>query len=187
MIEIIDGHDCGSYFWIMPVKVLILDECTDHPFNIDEDRENEISVEETIVDTFLYRYLMINFDSDLIFNKNRVIWDNQKLNFEWHLTYNFFTFNHIEKILYDINQDIKFMQKNLFLDYESIHDMASYLSFYHNPHEATVFLKDLDYSLFMMRNKEIIIDFYKRFIYYMERMMNSSKEKGYSLISFMGP
>ena len=34
---------------------------------------------------------------------------------------------------------------------------------------------------------ELIIDFYRRFIYRMEYMMKVGKEKGYNLISFMGP
>ena len=34
---------------------------------------------------------------------------------------------------------------------------------------------------------ELIIDFYRRFIYRMEYMMRVGEEKGYNLISFMGP
>ena len=33
----------------------------------------------------------------------------------------------------------------------------------------------------------LIIDFYQRFIYRMEYMLKVGKEKGYNLISFMGP
>lgn len=34
---------------------------------------------------------------------------------------------------------------------------------------------------------DILVDFYKRFLYRMEHMMKIGKEKGYNLISFMGP
>lgn len=34
---------------------------------------------------------------------------------------------------------------------------------------------------------ELIIDFYHRFVYRMEYMIKVGKEKGYDLISFMGP
>lgn len=34
---------------------------------------------------------------------------------------------------------------------------------------------------------ELIIDFYQRFLYRMKYMMKVGKEKGYNLISFMGP
>ena len=34
---------------------------------------------------------------------------------------------------------------------------------------------------------ELIIDFYRRFIYRIEYMMKVGKENGYDLISFMGP
>ncbi len=34
---------------------------------------------------------------------------------------------------------------------------------------------------------ELIIDFYQRFLYRMKYMMKVGNEKGYNLISFMGP
>lgn len=34
---------------------------------------------------------------------------------------------------------------------------------------------------------ELIVDFYRRFIYRMEYMLKVGQEKGYNLISFMGP
>ena len=33
----------------------------------------------------------------------------------------------------------------------------------------------------------LVVDFYQRFLYRMEYMMKGGKEKGYNLISFMGP
>ena len=33
----------------------------------------------------------------------------------------------------------------------------------------------------------LVVDFYQRFLYRMEYMMKVGKEKGYNLISFMGP
>ena len=35
--------------------------------------------------------------------------------------------------------------------------------------------------------KDVIIDFYNRFIKYMENMIKEGREAGYKLISFMGP
>ena len=35
--------------------------------------------------------------------------------------------------------------------------------------------------------KDVIINFYNRFIKYMENMIKEGKEKGYTLISLMGP
>ena len=34
---------------------------------------------------------------------------------------------------------------------------------------------------------ELLIDFYRRFVYRMEYMLTVGEEKGYNLISFMGP
>ena len=40
---------------------------------------------------------------------------------------------------------------------------------------------------FILEKKELIIDFYHRFIYRMEYMMKIAEENGYDLISIMGP
>ena len=48
-----------------------------------------------------------------------------------------------------------------------------------NENEFTEKLKDTE--------TELVVDFYHRFIYRMEYMMKVGNEKGYDLISFMGP
>lgn len=55
-------------------------------------------------------------------------------------------------------------------------------------------LKDITYTVdFSFRKRNRIhkkvenIDFYKRFAYRMKYMMRVGKEKGYNLMSFMGP
>ena len=46
LIEIIEGHNPSSYFWIMPVKVKDMTKDIDDMDNIDEYRKLEISIEE---------------------------------------------------------------------------------------------------------------------------------------------
>ena len=81
--------------------------------------------------------------------------------FEWYLTDNFFTLDSVRHILSDINDTI----------------------------EALLSGRDNEYTgkLGIDDHQEKIIDFYRRFTYRMEYMINISAEKGYPLISFMGP
>lgn len=171
-IGIVDGHDSSSYFWIMPVRVIDY-ENTDSMDNVAEMRRAEISIEEYDVSQYLAPFLYRYFDGELEANKKRVDdhWiDDDKSerftytsNFEWYLTYNFYTFDSMERILSDIKDTIAALssgQKN-------------------------------DYTAEIKRENdtpvELIIDFYRRFIYRMEYMMTVGKENGYDLISFMGP
>ena len=60
-----------------------------------------------------------------------------------------------------------------------------------------IYAKDLNAEQIAMYNEnrptedstepELIIDFYRRFLYRMEYMLKVGGEKGYNLISFMGP
>lgn len=109
MIEIVEGHNSSSYFWIMPVKYKYNKNKEDYWNNVEELRELEISIEEDIIDT----YFIVDFDC----------WKESDI------------------IKYNVVKDRKF----------------------------------------------IIVDFYNRFIGYIENMMIEGKNKGYDLISVMGP
>lgn len=114
LIEIKEGHDSLSYFWIMPVKVKDMTKDADDSDNVDEYRKLEISIEEENIRAFLFPLLLKYFDDNLPDDKHERI----------KLTENY---------------------------------------------------------------KDVIINFYNRFIKYMENMIKEGKEKGYTLISFMGP
>ena len=168
-IGIVDGHDSSSYFWIMPVRVIDYSN-TNEMDNIAKMRSIEISIEEDDVYYYLTPFLYKHYDDNLEANKKRIEYQwtddegNEQISvingFEWYLTYNFFNFDSIVAILKDIKDTVNALSSG-------------------RENEFTEKLKD--------KEVDLIIDFYHRFTYRMEYMMKVGKEKGYDLISFMGP
>lgn len=200
-IGIVDGHDSTSYFWIMPVKVIDYSN-SDSIDCVAEMRSNEISIEEDDVGQYLSPFLYKYFDDNLKANRNRIEdhWTDDDGNeqatyvngFEWFLTYNFFTYESMVNILDDMRDTIdalssgreneftaELREKRGWATYELLYakDLSEDQIKEYNAHRPTE--DDTEIGL--------IIDFYNRFIYRMEYMMRIGKEKGYDLISFMGP
>ena len=153
-IRIIDGHDCSSYFWIMPARIIDYTD-TNELDNVAEMRSVEISIEEDDVDQYLSYYFRKYFDSKLNANQKRVGYyfeddDGTEqityiTDFEWYLTYNFYTFDSIRRMITEIRRTVSTLDNNR------------------------------------------LVDFYKRFIYRLEYMIQVGSENGYNLISIMGP
>lgn len=156
-IGIVDGHDSSSYFWIMPVRVIEFED-TARLDSVAEMRSAEISIEENDVDQYLTVFLYKYFDEELEANKRR----KDVTGFEWYLEHNFFTYDSVRDILRDIKDTIDAFSSGRETEY-------------------TKKLKETNTEI------ELIIDFYHRFIYRMEYMMCVGKEKGFDLVSFMGP
>ena len=156
-IGIVDGHDSSSYFWIMPVRVIDYKDSASLDC-VAEMRSVEISIEENDVGQYLTPFLYKYFDEELKANKKR----RDVTGFEWYLEHNFFTYDSIRNILGDIKDTIEAFSSGRETEY-------------------TQKLKETNTEI------ELIIDFYHRFIYRMEYMMCVGKEKGFDLISFMGP
>ena len=156
-IGIVDGHNGSSYFWIMPVRVIAFSNSAALD-NVAEMRSAEISIEEDDVYLYLTPFLYKHFDEELKANKHR----KGVTGFEWYLKYNFFTHDSMRDILNDIKDTIDAFSSGRETEY-------------------TQELKKTNTKM------ELIIDFYHRFIYRMEYMMCDGKEKGFDLISFMGP
>ena len=196
-----DGHDCSSYFWIMPVRI-IDDSDTNRMGNIAKMKTSEISIEEDDVNQYLTPFLYKYFNDELEANKRRVLeyWIDDDNNeqatfvsgFAWYLTHNFYTFDSINAILKDIRNTIAALscgEKTEFTEKLRIKRGTA-------THEL-LYAKNLTKKQIDEYNKnrpetddtdiDLIIDFYNRFIYRMEYMMKVGKEKGYNLISFMGP
>lgn len=196
-IRIVDGHDGSSYFWIMPVRVLDRTD-TNKRENVTEMKSNEISIEEDDVFEYLTPFLYKYFDTDLDANKNRVEYyglddDGNDIpvlvdGFEWYLTHNFFTFESIGHILDDINDtilDLSSGRENEFI--AQIREKGGFRTWeivpLDKPTEEGYLYKSEETEV----TPDLIIDFYRRFIYRMKYMVKVGKEKGYNLISFMGP
>lgn len=182
-IEIVDGHDTSSYFWIMPARVIDYSD-TNNEENVAEMRSAEISIEEDDFSEYLAPFLLKYYDYDLEANKNRVsgLWMDNNGNeiktylreFEWVLTPNFFTFESVEKVVKDIRETIDALssgKENKFIT-KLKNGGSGLISSEEQSEEDRI---------------RMIIDFYNRFIYRMEYMLTVGKENGYNLISFMGP
>ena len=200
-IGIVDGHDGSSYFWIMPVRI-IDDSNTNALDNVAQMRSAEISIEENDIAQYLTPFLYKYFDTELEANRKRVedYWIDDEGNeqvtfmsgFEWYLTHNFFTFDSVTAILKDISHTINALSRGEENEFtEKLRSKRGTAT-----HEL-IYAKKLcqeqidEYNANRPQTDdtelELIIDFYHRFIYRMEYMMKVGKEKGYNLISFMGP
>lgn len=186
-IKIVDGHDGSSYFWIMPVRIVDLSDTNDME-SVAEMRSIEISIEEDDVAQYLTPFLYKYFDEELEANKHR----SDANGFEWYLTYNFFTYESIEHILNDIRDTVDALSTGRDNEYTAKLKEKRGTATY-----KLIYAKDLTADQIAEYNAnrptedstelELIIDFYRRFLYRMEYMLKVGEEKGYNLISFMGP
>lgn len=200
-IGIVDGHDGSSYFWIMPVRVVDYSD-TNISENIAEMRSCEISIEEDDVNQYLTPFLYKYYDDELEANKNRIDsrWRDDDGNeqilpvegFEWYLTHNFFTFDSMMAILKDIGDTVDALssgKENEFTAKLKIkRGTATFeLLYAKNLNEEQINEYNADRPTEDDTEADLILDFYRRFICRMEYMLKVGKEKGYDLISFMGP
>lgn len=199
-IGIVDGHDPSSYFWIRPVRVIDFTD-TDDFDNVAEMSGVEISIEEDDVDQYLTPFLYKYFDKELKANKMRAVhgWDNDgneqvsyKEKFEWYLTHNFYTFDSVMRMLKDIRDTIDALSSGKENEYISkLREKRGWATY------KITYARDWTQEQIAEYNNsrptedhteaELIIDFYQRFIYRMEYMIKIGQEKGFNLISFMGP
>ena len=186
-IGIVDGHDSSSYFWIMPVRIIEHEDTADLD-SVAEMRSVEISIEEDDVAQYLTPFLYQHFDEDLEANKNR----KDVSGFEWYLEHNFFTFNSVALILKDIEDTIDALLSGKETEYTKELKIKRGTATY-----QMVYAKNLSDEEIAEYNANrpteddtevgLVVDFYQRFLYRMEYMMKVGNEKGYNLISFMGP
>lgn len=200
-IGIVDGHDSSSYFWIKPVRVIDYSNTNDLDA-VAEMRSVEISIEEDDVNQYLTPFLYKYFDGELKANKKRIesCWLNEDgseqtsyiSGFEWYLTHNFFTYNSIMNILKDMSDTIDALfsgKENEFTAKLREKRGTDTYEILYAKNLSKEQIKEYNANRPTEDDTEIeqIIDFYRRFIYRMEYMIRVGKEKGYDLISFMGP
>lgn len=186
-IGIVDGHDSSSYFWITPVRVIDYEDTADLD-SVAAMKSVEISIEEDDVDQYLTPFLYKHFDEELKENKKR----KGVSGFEWYLEHNFFTLDSMALILKDIADTIVALTSGIETEYTKKLKIKRGTSTY-----QLLYAKDLNNEQIAEYNANrpteddtevgLIVDFYQRFLYRMEYMMKVGKEKGYDLISFMGP
>lgn len=200
-IGIVDGHDGSSYFVIMPVRVIDYSN-TNEIGNVAGMNGAEISIEENDVAKYLTPFLYHYFDDDLEANKQRIegYWVDDDGNeqadavfgFEWYLTHNFFTFDSMQQISKDIKDTLDALISGKETEYTQKLKIkgstaARRLAYAKNQYSDEVAEYSTSRSPEYDTEVALIVDFYRRFIYRMEYMMKIGAEKGYNLISFMGP
>lgn len=198
-IEIFDGF-YGS-FCIQPVRVIDFSD-TNGIDNVAEMKGVGISIEEDDVNQYLTPFLDKYFDNELEANKKRVEYcreddeGNEQVeyvsDFEWYSTHNFYTFSTITSLLNDIKDTMDALssgRKNEYTD--KLKEKRGWAT---NKLIYSKYLSDEEIEEYNNNRPtkddteaELIIDFYQRFIYRVEYMIKVGKEKGYNLISFMGP
>ena len=186
-IGIVDGHDSSSYFWIMPVRIIDYEDTADLD-SVAEMRSAEISIEEDDIAQYLTPFLYNYFDEELEENKKR----KDVSGFEWYLEHNYFTYEQMAHILNDIAETVDALVSGRETEYTKKLEIKRGTTTY-----QLLYAKNLDedevaeYNANRLTEDDtevgLIIDFYQRFVYRMEYMMRVGKEKGYNLISFMGP
>ena len=199
-IRIVDGHDSSSYFWIMPVRVIDYSNTNDRD-NVASMWINEISIEEMDVSYYLRPYLDQYYDDELEANRRRVEHQWQDENgelqteyvkgFEWNLTHNFYTHDAIRRILSDIRDTMDALSSGRENEYtrQLKKHFKGYLYWTVDQGSEGKQIEEDSSVREEAEQAEIkrINDFYRRFIYRMEYMITVGAEKGYDLISFMGP
>ena len=186
-IGIVDGHDSSSYFWIMPVRIIDYED-TGALDSVAEMRSAAISIEEDDVAQYLTPFLYEYFDEELEANKQR----KDVSGFEWYLEHNYFTFEQMVNVLKDIADTVDALASGKETEYTKKLKIKRGTATY-----QLLYAKDLNAEEVAAYNAnrptedntevDLVIDFYQRFLYRMEYMLKVGKEKGYNLISFMGP
>lgn len=186
-IGIVDGHDSSSYFWIMPVRVIDFENTADLD-SVAEMRSAEISIEEDDVAQYLTPFLYKYFDEELTENKKR----KDVSGFEWYLEHNFFTFDSMALILKDIEDTVDALISGRETEYTQKLKIKRGTATYQLVYAKNLTAEEVaEYNANRPTENDaavaLVVDFYQRFLYRMEYMLKVGKEKGYNLISFMGP
>ena len=186
-IGIVDGHDSSSYFWIMPVRVIDFENTADLD-SVAEMRSAEISIEEDDVAQYLTPFLYKYFDEELTENKKR----KDVSGFEWYLEHNFFTFDSMALILKDIEDTVDALIYGRETEYTQKLKIKRGTATYQLVYAKNLTAEEVaEYNANRPTEDDtaeaLVVDFYQRFLYRMEYMLKVGKEKGYNLISFMGP
>ena len=160
-----NAYLCGG-FHIMPARLIGSWDGQYSKDDIVKMRCVAIGIGEDDVWNYLSPFLCKHYAKDLEANKRNYAEEG----FDWYSD-NYYTFASIVSMLKDINDTIDALRSG-------------------KENEFTVCLqKRVPHDTYANHDEEAscILDFYHRFIYRMEYMMQIAKENGYDLIAFQGP
>ncbi len=187
-IEIKEGHASSAYFWIHPVIIL---NCKD-TWGISgvEKLPDEVSIDEENVSSFLSYFFKKYFDDNLSINQSRIDFIHEGeivyvRGFEWYLVDNFYTYDTMHQMLDEISK-IADMLEN---DYDNdslkpiIEEYSICLMIKQGSRDYNA-SKEVEPQL-IKANKHIVIDFYRRFVNRITKMMENNPRT--DIISINGP
>lgn len=187
-IEIQQGHNSSSYFWIMPAKVRLSNMISYD--NVECRDDYEISIEEGDVGCFLEYFFYKYFDCTLLYNVNRhdgcmYVKDRfGRVEFEWWLEHNFFTYSQMNSMIAEIEQAADLLEKDI-EDPRLKPIKKNFSIFYMCEDSSDDYIAGVTDNASIKRNISAVTDFYRRFVQYMRNMME--KNPDLDLISVMGP
>ena len=106
-IEIVEGHNSSDYFWIRPFLFTGTKESFDMTALPDE-----ISIQEDIVSGFLEYFFRKYYDNSLWYNPAVEPDHEYEDDFQWYLTYNFYTYETINKMCDEIQEMADLLEKD---------------------------------------------------------------------------
>ena len=183
-IEIIEGHDSSSYFWIRPVKIE-----TEGLIRWEDviEYEEEISIEEGDVECFLAYFFYKYYDSKLTYNIRRDMGEgieDENNIFEWYLEHNFYTYESMCKMLDDMEKTV-FLLEHCYDDAYLDEIKSKFSIFYMADKDSRDYIDKKDDAETIRKHIDVVIDFYIRFIERIKKMMKNNPDC--SLLSIMGP
>lgn len=171
-IPIVEGHDGGDYFWIMPVRPV---ERSEKYWNgLQEHRVQEISVEEDFIGTFLACFLDKYFDAG-----------NQRdglTEFDWYGS-NLYSYDTVRRMLDEIEHCAALLES----DYDSpeLNDLKEYFHDWGFRPGGNADQNTAEQARSFRKHIAGAADFYARFVRRMRAMMRAAPECEY--IVFEGP
>ena len=151
-----------------------------------------ISIEMDDVLQYLWPFLEKRFDDGLTVNLNRNDPDYDCNGFEWSgRVPNFFTLGQMRDILSEIHALLTDVENGisspLFEDIRIIKGTFVELAYAPGMSQEEIDAYNRRQREERKEDADVVVDFYKRFLFRMEYMVKIAEENGYDLISFIGP
>ena len=186
MFEIIKGHDGGACFWIQPVKVHS-QKCFGWDA-VEECPEEEISLDEEDVFTFLRYFFEKHFDPSLVYNRERKddihgSGGTMDASFEWYLTHNFYNYESANKMIADIETYANELERT---ELDCVPE--EYLKYYLIAFNESTNISNWDQNTDALKpaaNLPLVADYCRKVAQSIQTMME--RKPDWPLISIMGP
>ncbi|WP_022774257.1 hypothetical protein [Butyrivibrio sp. AE2015] len=180
-IEIIDGTDPTSYFTFcvadIPKNEIIYDKDIKVVGRI-------ISIEEGDVDCFLAYFLKKYYDPTLFYNSHQDLDDDEKEAFYWWLVENVYTYEAMSAMCDEIIKVADLLDRDFFNP--ELEDVKKEFSIFYMSDNDDIDHINSDCSpKAIHRHAYVVVDFYRRFVNYIRKMMMDHPEC--NLITISGP